>query len=102
METWNLPDLPEDFLDAAVSARLYVAIRRFWRGYFVLDRLLWNRPDVKAPFTLAFAPDSWTAIDPQPAPPRSRALRYTLQVPVQKGKSLNYKFEISWTLPMSL
>ena len=85
-ETWSLPQLPEDFLRVAVPAPLYVAIQRTWRGYFVLSRLLWTPKDPHAPFTLTFAPGSWTPIDPQPAPRRSNALRYTLQVPRHQSK----------------
>lgn len=81
LETWNLPELPADFLDVYMHSRLYVAIQGCWRGYFVLNRLLWSPSDVRAPFSLAFAPASWTPIDPRSAPPRCRAHRYTLDVP---------------------
>lgn len=81
LETWNLPELPDGFLAPGNKTRMYVAIERHWRGYFLLKRLIWTPSDGKAPFCLAFAPSSWTAIDPVPAPPRIRAQRCTLDVP---------------------
>jgi len=81
LETWNLPDLPDGFLAASGFARLYVAIEGQWRGYFVITRLLWSPSDPRAPFSLAFAPASWVAIEPLPAPPRPRSQRFTLDIP---------------------
>jgi hypothetical protein len=87
VETWNLPELPDGFLTiGGTPVRLYVAIQGHWRGYFVLTRLLWQAADRQAPFALAFAPHSWTPINPQPAPPRPRSVRYTLHIPVHANR----------------
>ena len=40
-----------------------------------------NPRDKSCPWTLVFDANTWTAIGPQPAPPRNRALGYTLDVP---------------------
>ena len=85
-ETWCLPELPDNFIGGGNPARLYVAIRGYWRGYFIVDQLLWNPADRHAAFSLAFAPSSWNAIDPLPAPPR-HITRFTLNIPsLQHGE----------------
>ena len=61
---------------------LFVAVEGRWMGFFVLQPWVDHNPrDKTSPWTLVFDANTWTAIGPQPAPPRDRALGYTLDVP---------------------
>jgi hypothetical protein len=84
-QAWNLPELPDGFLPppAAGAARLYVATRGRWRGYFRVHAFQWNPADRACPVALLFAPQSWTPIEPQSAPPRDPR-GYTLDVPLAR------------------
>ena len=80
-QAWNLPQLPDGFLPAAGDARLYVAIRGHWRGYFRIHAFQWTPTDRACPFALIFAPGTWTPVEPTLAPQRTPC-GYTLDVPV--------------------
>jgi hypothetical protein len=80
-QTWNLRAWPESAGVPRGPGRLYVAIRRHWRGYFRVEAFSWHPADHAAPYTLVFDPRSWTPIPPVPSPSRDRALGYTLDVP---------------------
>jgi len=81
-QAWNLKALPDEFSRSPEPHRLFVAVDRQWRGYFVLQPWVHRNPhDPAAPWTLVFNANTWTAIPPQPAPPRDRTLGYTLVVP---------------------
>ena len=79
-QAWNVPQLPDGFPPATQGVRLYVAMRRRWRGYFHVHAFQWTPADRACPFALIFKPDSWTPIDPVSAPPRDPR-GYTLDVP---------------------
>ena len=82
MQAWNLKALPDEFSRSSEPHRLFVAVDRQWRGYFVLQPWVHhNAHDPAAPWTLVFDANSWTAIQPRPAPPRNRDRGYTLDVP---------------------
>ena len=82
MQAWNLKALPDELGRSPEPHRLFVAVNRQWRGYFVLQPWVHHNPqDPAAPWTLVFDATTWTAIPPQPAPPRDRTLGYTLDVP---------------------
>ena len=81
-QAWNLKALPDEMSRAPEPHRLFVAVDRQWRGYFVLQPWVQRNPhDPTAPWTLVFDANTWTAVQPQPAPPRNRALGYTLNLP---------------------
>jgi hypothetical protein len=81
-QTWNLKALPDEFSRSPDPHRLFVAVNRQWRGYFMLQPWVQHNPhDPAAPWTLVFDANTWTALSPQPAPARDRALCYTLNVP---------------------
>ena len=81
-QAWNLKTLPDDLSHSPEPHRLFVAVNRQWRGYFVLQPWVHHNPqDPAAPWTLVFDATTWTAIPPQPAPPPNRHLGYTLDVP---------------------
>jgi hypothetical protein len=80
VQAWNLAELPELVAAPGDGSRMYVATGGFWRGYFRLQAFSWNPDDSACPFALLFNPRHWTAIPPEPAPPRDRR-GYTLDVP---------------------
>jgi hypothetical protein len=81
-QVWNVGVLPDKFARGEGPNLLFVAVDRYWRGFFVLTpEVLCNARDQGRPYTLIFAPESWTPIEPLPAPHRSRGKGYTLQVP---------------------
>ncbi len=81
-QAWNLKALPDELSRSPEPHRLFVAVNRQWRGYFVLQPWVHHNPvDPAAPWTLVFDATTWTAIPPQPAPPPNRQLGYTLDVP---------------------
>ena len=84
-QAWNLPQLPDNFVLRHGQVRLYVAIRGYWRGYFVVKAFSWNIADRSCPYVLLFDPASWTAILPVRAPAR-RGARYTVDVPEQNAQ----------------
>jgi hypothetical protein len=79
-QAWNLPQLPDGFLPPTGAARLYVAIRGHWRGYFRIQAFHWTPTDRACPFALLFAPDTWTPVAATPAPQRTPC-GFTLDVP---------------------
>ena len=90
IQAWNMKTLPDEFSHSPEPHRLFVAVEGRWMGFFVLQPWVDHNPRDKAsPWTLVFDANTWTAIGPQPAPPRDRALGYTLDVPdpqsVQEG-----------------
>ena len=80
-QVWNLRQLPAGLTGRKATARLYVAIRGCWRGYFQFHAFLFNPSDSDCPFALVFDPRSWTSIPPTQAPPQDRRSGYTLDVP---------------------
>jgi hypothetical protein len=81
-QAWNLKALPDEFSRSPEPHRLFVAVNRQWRGYFLLQPWVHHNPgDPAAPWTLVFEANTWTPIPPQPAPPPNRHLGYTLDVP---------------------
>ena len=85
-QAWNLKALPDEFSRSSEPPRLFVAVDRPWRGYFVLQPWVHhNAHDPAAPWTLVFDANTWTAIHPQPAPPPDRQFGYTLDVPQPKS-----------------
>ena len=81
-QAWNMKALPDVFSHSPAPHRLFVAVDRRWRGFFVLEPWVDHNPHEKTcPWTLVFDANTWTAIQPQPAPPRDRRLGYTLEVP---------------------
>ena len=84
-QAWNLKALPDEFSRSPEPHRLFVAVNRQWRGYFVLQPWVHHNPqDRSAPWALVFGATTWTAIPPQPAPPPDRHLGYTLDVPTRR------------------
>ena len=82
VQVWNLRRLPEGFAGNAGGSRLFVAVDGHWRGFFRLaSKIIRNEFDPAYPYTLPFAPGSWTAVPPRRAPPRNRQAGYTLTVP---------------------
>jgi len=81
-QAWNLKTLPDELSRAPEPHRLFVAVNRQWRGYFVLQPWVHHNPqDPAAPWTLVFEATTWTTIPPQSAPPPNRQRGYTLDVP---------------------
>ena len=81
-QAWNMRALPDEFSHSPEPHRLFVAVDRKWRGFFVLQPWVHRNPhDEPTPWTLVFEANTWTAIQPLPAPPRDRATGYTLDVP---------------------
>ena len=81
-QTWNMKALPDEFSRSPEPHRLFVAVDRQWRGYFVLQPWVHCNPqDHTHAWPLVFDANTWTAIPPQPAPPRDSTLGYTLNVP---------------------
>lgn len=78
-QSWNLRQLPDNFLPAGATVRLYVAIQGHWRGYFHVHAFQWTPEDRASPFALYFAPGSWVPIEACPAP-RRPPTGYTLDV----------------------
>jgi hypothetical protein len=92
IQAWNMTALPDAFSHSPQPHRLFVAVEGQWRGFFVLQPWVNRNPlDKATPWTLVFDATTWTPIDPQPAPPRDRARRYTLDVPdpksIQSGRT---------------
>ena len=84
-QAWNLKTLPDELSRSPEPHRLFVAVDRQWRGYFVLQPWVQHNPhDPAAAWTLVFDATTWTALPPQPAPPPNRQLGYTLDVPQPK------------------
>jgi len=81
-QAWNIKTLPDELSRSPQPHRLFVAVDRQWRGYFVLQPWVHRNPnDRAAPWTLVFDAKTWTPVTPQPAPPCDRATGYTLDVP---------------------
>lgn len=80
-QTWPVGVLPDAYGDSAGPHRMFVAVSGRWRGFFVLESILCCLDDTNRPYTLAFDPRSWTAVDPEPAPPRDGRLGYSTCVP---------------------
>ena len=81
-QAWNMKALPDELSHSPQPHRLFVAVDGHWRGFFVLQPWVDRNPrDTTSPWTLVFDANTWTAIQPQPAPPRNRARGYTLDVP---------------------
>ena len=84
IQAWNMKALPDELSRSPEPHRLFVAVDGRWRGFFVLQPWVHRNPlDKASPWTLVFDANTWTAVTPQPAPPRDRALGYTLDVPDQ-------------------
>jgi hypothetical protein len=82
VQVWNLRRLPDGLAAAAGGGRLFVSVDGHWRGFFRLSGPVMTNPDDAAcPYTLAFSPQSWTAIPPEKSPPQNRQLGYTLDLP---------------------
>ena len=82
IQAWNMKTLPDEFSHSPEPHRLFVAVEGRWMGFFVLQPWVDHNPRDKAsPWTLVFDANTWIAIGPQPAPPRDRALGYTLDTP---------------------
>ncbi len=82
LQAWNMKALPDELSQPPEPHRLFVAVERRWRGFFLLEPWVTRNPaDTARPWTLLFNPGNWTAIPPQPAPKRDRTLGYTLDVP---------------------
>ena len=81
-QTWNFRELPEGFSCSSGTYRLFIALEGYWRGFFVLRQIECNMQDKAIPWTVAFAPRSWTPVAPSRAPLRDHRLGYTLQVPI--------------------
>ena len=83
IQAWNMKALPDELSRSPDPHRLFVAVDRQWRGFFVLQPWVHRNPlDKASPWTLVFDANTWTAVTPQPAPPRDRTVGYTLDVPV--------------------
>jgi len=81
-QAWNLKALPDELSRSPEPHRLFVAVDGQWRGYFVLKPWVQRNPhDPAAPWTLVFDADTWTAVEPEAAPPRDRTVGYTFDVP---------------------
>jgi hypothetical protein len=92
-QAWNMKALPDEFSHSPAPHRLFVCVDRHWRGFFVLQPWVDRNPrDRSCPWTLLFDANTWTAVPPQPAPPRDRSLGYTLNVPdpkpIQQGNEI--------------
>jgi len=82
IQAWNMKALPDEFSHSPEPHRLFVAVDHRWRGFFLLQPWVdHNLHDKTCSWTLVFDANSWTAIQPQLAPPRDRSLGYTLDVP---------------------
>ena len=82
VQAWNMKALPDQLSRSPEPHRLFVAVDGRWRGFFVLQPWVHRNPlDNTHPWTLVFDANTWTAIQPRPAPPRDRTLGYTLDVP---------------------
>ena len=81
-QAWNMKELPDELSHSPGPHRLFVAVDGKWCGFFVLQPWVHRNPnDQTAPWTLVFDANTWTDIQPQPAPPRDRGTGYTLAVP---------------------
>ena len=81
-QAWNMKALPDELSHSPEPHRLFVAVDGHWRGFFVLQPWVQHNPsDQTHPWTLVFDANSWTAVHPEPAPPRDRKRGYTLNVP---------------------
>ena len=81
-QAWNMQALPDEFSHSPAPHRLFVAVDRHWRGFFVLQPWVDCNPrDRNCPWTLVFDANTWTAVSPQLAPPHDLSLGYTLDVP---------------------
>ena len=81
-QAWNMKGLPDELSRSPEPHRLFVAVDGQWRGFFVLQPWVHRNPqDHTHPWTLVFDANTWTAVEPQPAPPRDRTVGYTLNVP---------------------
>ena len=82
VQVWNLRRLPDGFIAATGSRRLFVAVAGHWRGFFRLSpTIMHNKADSVCPYTLVFDPRSWAAIPPVRAPSPDRHTGYTLDLP---------------------
>jgi hypothetical protein len=81
-QVWNMKALPDELSRSPEPHRLFVAVDGLWHGFFVLQPWVHRNPnDDTYPWTLVFDANTWTAVTPEPAPPRNRDLGYTLDVP---------------------
>ena len=82
IQVWNMKALPDELSRSPEPHRLFVAVDGHWRGFFMLQPWVQRNPrDPTQPWALVFDANTWTTVEPQPAPPRNRTAGYTLDVP---------------------
>ncbi len=101
-QVWNMRALPDELSHSPEPHLLFVAVDRRWRGFFVLHPWVDRNPlDKACPWTLVFAANTWTAIQPQPAPPRDQTLGYTLAVPDPPAMHRGERNKVGYSSPLN-